>query len=89
MSTYQRASHVFSSMMPDGEYAILDVERSTYYGLNPVAARLWELLDEPTTLEALVEKLVLEFEVAESQCRTEVERFIADMHAKALIERVG
>lgn len=44
-----------------GEEAVLLVPFSgTYYGLNPVAARAWQLLGQGTTLAHLVDALARE-----------------------------
>lgn len=87
--SYQRSAKVFFSKLPDGQCAILDTDRSLYFGLNPVAARIWALLEAPSTIDALVKQLCSEFAVSEAQCRADVEKCIDQMQEKALVLRVA
>ena len=43
--------------MVGSEMVLLDYDRGIYYGLNPVGARLWQLLSEGETSERIVELL--------------------------------
>lgn len=54
------------------EVMILNLEDGVYYGLDPVGARIWELLMEPTTVLAIREILVSEFEVEPEQCEDDL-----------------
>lgn len=55
------------------EILMMNLERGTYVGLNPVAARIWELIETPCTIDALCDRLVEEFEVSPEVCRGETE----------------
>jgi len=57
------------------ETVILDLASGTYFGLNPVGARIWELLGEGKTLAQVCDTMLSEFEVS----RDELERDIADL----------
>src|SRR6266849_192279 len=46
-----------------GEAAILHVRKGMYYGLDPVGARVWELLQQPRSVQEIKESLLKEFEV--------------------------
>jgi len=70
----------------DGEVVMMNLEKGEYYGLNPVASRIWELLADAMTLENLLNKLVEEFEVNFEQCQADTEGFIVDMIEKKMIE---
>lgn len=48
-----------------GETVLLHLETGTYFGLNAVGARLWDLITQrPRTLAALSETIESEFEVS-------------------------
>src|SRR5512146_1069697 len=61
-SALMRAPHVAATPCGDG-VILLDPLRGTYYTLNCVGGRIWELLAAPTTLAAVVEAVGSEFEV--------------------------
>jgi len=48
----------------DGEAVILDLDAGTYFGLNAVGARMWQLLERHGQLRAVFEELRDEYEVA-------------------------
>jgi hypothetical protein len=56
----------------DGELVGMSVERGTCYGFNPVATRVWELIEQPARVDTLCSQLVEEYEVAPETCRAEV-----------------
>lgn len=69
----------------DGELVMMSIDQGEYYGLNRVAARIWELLDAATTVEQLCQRLTQEFEISPDQCQTEVLAFADELLAQGLI----
>jgi hypothetical protein len=63
------------------ETAILQMRSGVYYGLDPVGARLWSLLDKPRTVEELRETLVSEYDVQSSRCEEDLFALLAKMQA--------
>lgn len=53
---------VFREM--DGEAVILDLESGTYFGLNTVGTRMWQLIEEHVRLRPVVEALEREYDAA-------------------------
>ena len=49
----------------DGEAVLLDLASGTYFGLNEVGARVWELIEAGATVGSIKKTLVDEFEVEE------------------------
>ena len=41
----------------DGEAAILNLKDGVYYGLDPIGAKIWNLIQNPRTLNDVVEKI--------------------------------
>jgi hypothetical protein len=70
----------------DGEAAILNLRNGVYYGLNPVGARVWELVQEPGTVAALCDRLMEEFDVERGRCEEEVLALLTDLEGAGLIE---
>ena len=59
----RRAEHVRATWCGD-ELVLLDTRHDTYYTLNRVAGRLWDLLVRPKTTGELVRFLRAEYDVA-------------------------
>ncbi len=47
----------------DGEAVILDLASASYFGLDGVGVRLWQLLEADPSLEAATGQLLAEYEV--------------------------
>jgi Coenzyme PQQ synthesis protein D (PqqD) len=45
------------------ETVILDLVSGTYFGLDPVGARIWQLISEEMALGEICEKMLEEYEV--------------------------
>jgi len=54
----------------DDEAVLLDLKSGTYFGLNPVGTRIWQLLGERAALSSVLETLSGEYDVP----RDELER---------------
>ena len=47
----------------DGEAVILDLEAGTYFGLNAVGTRMWQLLERHGSLKTVFDELTQEYDV--------------------------
>ena len=74
---------VFSHI--DDEVVMMSVETGEYYGLNPVASRIWEILEKPYTFDQLIDMLLQEFDIDESKCRNDVTGFLNQLIEKLLV----
>ncbi|BBE71025.1 lasso peptide biosynthesis PqqD family chaperone [Oharaeibacter diazotrophicus] len=69
----------------DQELLMMSVEQGRYYNLNAVGARIWELLETPTSADALVAALTAEYEVDPDTARAHVERFLGELRRRGLL----
>jgi hypothetical protein len=69
-----------------GEIVILDLKSGTYYGLNEVGARIWELIQEPRTVGQIRNVIVTEYDVGTDQCEQDIVLLLQEMVAKGLVE---
>jgi hypothetical protein len=70
----------------DGEIVALDDRSMQYLGANPVGALIWRELVDGTTRDALIARVVGEFEVDESTAGTDVDAFLAQMSTLGLLD---
>ncbi|MGC2706418.1 MAG: PqqD family peptide modification chaperone [Candidatus Acidiferrales bacterium] len=68
------------------EAAILNLKSSVYYGMNPVGARVWELLKQPKSVSELRDVLVDEYEVDHERCARDLLALLQKMREEGLIE---
>ncbi len=69
-----------------GEAAILHLKNGVYYGLDPVGARVWSLLQTPRNLAEIRDALLEEFEVQPERCERDLRDLIEELAAENLIE---
>ena len=77
---------IFASQVDD-EIVMMDEKAGVYFGLNPVAGKIWALLENPLSAQDLVARLLVLYDVSEEQCTQEVQGFLNDMLARGLICR--
>jgi Coenzyme PQQ synthesis protein D (PqqD) len=65
---------------------LLDIEQGLCFSMNPVGARIWELLKQGCTPVAIIDNLEKEFDgVARSQLEMDVTDFLNELHTRRLI----
>jgi hypothetical protein len=84
-STVSAAPGQVSSTV-EGEAVILNVQTGVYYGLNPVGAWVWDELQAPKTVAALLEGLVAEFDVEEARGESDLIALLEDLAGASLVE---
>ena len=67
------------------EMVLLDFDRGVYYGLNPVGARVWELLAEGKTSEEIIDRLTEEFEVERTDVTNDVAELMDNLQTNGLV----
>lgn len=69
----------------DGELVILDGDAGTYYGLNEVGRRVWELLEESRTVGQVRDVIAEEYDVDPDRCERDVLDVVSDLEEKDLV----
>lgn len=70
-----------------GEGVILDLATSTYFGLDPVGARFWQLLQDDADVAAACDRLLLEYEVEREQLERDIDSLLEQLIAAGLVIR--
>ena len=81
---YTRNSRTISGRLHD-ELVMMDLEQGKYFSLNPVATRIWDLLEKEKTLDELCALLTEEYDVESNQCMDEVRELLEEMERLGLI----
>lgn len=81
---YSRNSRTISGRLHD-EMVMMDLDQGKYFSLNPVATRIWDLLERELTVEELCVLLREEYEVESRRCFDEVSELLGEMERLGLI----
>ena len=67
------------------ETVILHLGSGNYYGLDPVGARVWQLLAEGRTPAQACAQMLAEYEVAPAQLEADLRTLLQDLLANGLL----
>jgi hypothetical protein len=87
MPRYRPSDQVIFRSVGD-DLVLLDFSRGLYYALDPVGARIWELLHEERTVEEIVAAIVSEYEVDAATAEGDVRRLIEELAERELVSVV-
>ena len=68
------------------ETVILDLESGTYFGLDPVGARIWQLMKEGKSLAEICDVMLNEYEVSREKLERDASALAQDLAARNLID---
>lgn len=69
-----------------GEAVILNLGSGEYFGLDPVGARVWSLIQEPRSVREVRDSLLEEYDVEPDVCERDILELLKQMAAEGLIE---
>ena len=69
-----------------GEAAILNLKNSVYYGLDPVGARVWSLIQEPKTLAEIRDTLLGIYDVDSLRLESDLRALLTELAEQGLID---
>ena len=75
----------FFAKAVDDELIMMDDKTGNYFSLNSVGKTIWELLDKPTSYEALLDKLMVIYNVSKEQCIEDIKPFLNNLIEKNLL----
>lgn len=61
------------------ELVMMSAEKGNYIGLSEVGARIWDIIETPSEMDAVCARLQEEYQVAPETCRVEVENFLSEL----------
>lgn len=68
------------------EVVILGTEDSVYYGLAQVGAKVWTLIQTPTTVRQIVDAVVAHYDVAFARAERDVQALLSDLASRGLVQ---
>lgn len=71
------------------EVAIVQLKAGVYYGLDPIGARIWELIATPRHVRDVRDALLREYEVDAARCEADLVALLRTMAEAGLVEVSG
>jgi len=79
------ASREQSSVELPGEVVILNLRSATYFGLDPIGAAIWALVQAPIRVSAICDAVMAEYDVTRERCEASVLRLLAELEGHGLV----
>ncbi|MBD9415033.1 lasso peptide biosynthesis PqqD family chaperone [Pseudomonas sp. PDM16] len=73
----------------NGDIVMMSIERGAYFGISGVGTRIWELLEQPASVEALVRAIHAEYEVDEPTCQRDMLVFVRELVKHGVVSLAG
>lgn len=70
----------------DDETVVLELRKGTYYGLNSVGTLIWDLIQQPQSIEAVYSAVLEQYGVDSNACKQDVLRLIEELQVAGLVE---
>lgn len=70
----------------EDETVILHLKDGVYYGLDPVGSRIWNLLQEPRTVQDIRNIILNEYDVDPQRCEQDLLHLLKKLANRGLIE---
>jgi hypothetical protein len=69
-----------------GEAAIVNLKNGVYYGLDPVGARIWNLMREPVTFAQILDSLLHDYAIDRLTLESDLRLFVNQLAEQGLVE---
>jgi hypothetical protein len=71
-----------------GDVVILGLKDGMYFELNEVGARIWHLVQQPRSIQSVLDTLLDEYDVSLAQCEADVLSLAEAMLTRGLVDLV-
>jgi hypothetical protein len=68
------------------EAAILNLGNCVYYGLDPLGAHIWKLVQQPKVVSDLRAAILQEYDVEASRCEADLLQLLEQLRSEGLIQ---
>jgi Coenzyme PQQ synthesis protein D (PqqD) len=83
----QNPANMVSDM--DGEKVILSIENGKYYSLGTMGSVIWTQIDQPKTMNNIINYLLGEYEISLEDCSKQVSEFLEHLLTEELIQIIN
>ena len=81
-----KSGYIVKKVMGSYMLVSLEGEGSTMQTMNETGAFLWDALSSDTTIAALTEKMVKEYDIDAATAQSDIENFVARLRAAGLLD---
>ncbi len=79
LTTIVTANHAVIFAELGSEVSLLNTRTGVYYTLNAVGTSIWQQIQQPSTLSAIKQRLLDEYEVHPARCEDDLHRIVEEL----------
>jgi len=68
-----------------GETVILDLKSESYFGLDEVGTRIWQLLQEQEDIQTITTTMLNEYDVEEEQLEKDIQNLLTQLNKAGIV----
>ena len=68
-----------------GETVLLDLKTESYFGLDVIGTRIWQLLQDQKDIQSITETMLDEYDVEEKQLEKDIQNLLTKLSETGLI----
>jgi len=68
-----------------GETVILDLKSESYFGLDEVGTRIWQLLQEQKDIQTITATMLNEYDVEEKQLEKDIQNLLTQLNKAGIV----
>lgn len=72
----------------DGEIVMMSIENGSYYGVNPIGSRIWDIVRNPVKVSDIISVLLKEYDVSKDICEKDVLTFLNTLYNERIIQTI-
>lgn len=80
-----KVSHDVVFRILGGEAVLLNLATGTYFGLDDVGTRMWQLMSEHGSIDKVIEVMLKEYEVEKALLQRDLDKLVKDLVEHGLV----
>lgn len=72
----------------DGEIVMMSIEKGSYYGVNLIGSRIWNIIEQPVKVSDIISLLLKDYDVSNDICEKDVLTFLNTLNRENIIRTV-
>ena len=84
IQTIEMSSEVLTQEV-EGETVILDLKSESYFGLDEVGTRIWQLLQEQEDIQTITATMLNEYDVEKEQLEKDIQSLLTQLDDAGII----
>ncbi|MCF8331783.1 MAG: lasso peptide biosynthesis PqqD family chaperone [Bacteroidales bacterium] len=70
----------------DGDIVLMNLDNNEYYSMDDIGSAIWQMLNEPKSIERIINELLKQYKVDREVCAKDTMKFLEQLYDKGIIK---